>query len=254
MRVALPEAFLKAPLAHRGLHDVTDGRPENSGLAIRAACDAGYGIEIDVQLSADRQAMVFHDYDLDRLTVANGPLRDLSAADLGQLRLNDADAGIPTLVEILDIVSGRAPLLVEIKDQDGAMGPNIGLLENSIAQALAAYEGDVAVMSFNPNSVMRMAELLPQVARGLVTCSYGSKERLPVTVRDRLRDIPDYDAAECSFISHDRRDLDRPRVAALKAAGARILCWTVKSPQEEARARKIAENITFEHYLAPIPA
>ncbi|MFK7762306.1 MAG: glycerophosphodiester phosphodiesterase family protein [Roseobacter sp.] len=254
MSPPLPEAFLKAPLAHRGLHDVKDGRPENSGLAIRAACDAGYGIEIDVQLSADHQAMVFHDYDLARLAAADGPLRDLSAADLGQLRLRGADAGIPTLVEILDIVSGQVPLLIEIKDQDGAMGPNIGPLENSVAQALAAYDGEVAVMSFNPNAVMRMAELLPQIARGLVTCRYGPEERLPVTVRDRLRGIPDYDAAGCSFISHDCRDLDRPRVVALKAAGARILCWTVKSSQEEARARKIAENITFEQYLAPIPA
>ncbi|MEJ2036589.1 MAG: glycerophosphodiester phosphodiesterase family protein, partial [Maritimibacter sp.] len=92
----LPEAFLRLPIAHRAYHDVTDGRPENSRAAIRAAIARGYGIEIDVQLSADGQAMVFHDYVLDRLTGERGPVRQKTAAELGAIPLIGGDEGIPT--------------------------------------------------------------------------------------------------------------------------------------------------------------
>jgi glycerophosphoryl diester phosphodiesterase len=216
---------------------------------------AGYGIEIDVQRSADDEAMVFHDYDLARLAEASGAVRDRSAADLAAVRLRGGAEGIPALPEVLALVAGRVPLLIEIKDQDGAMGPEIGPLEDSVAKAIKAYSGPLAVMSFNPYSVARMAELAPETPRGLVTSAYDPEDwGLPPNVCERLRSIPDYDRAGCCFISHELADLDRPRVAELKASGAHILCWTVKSPSEEAEARKVAENITFERYLAPFPA
>jgi glycerophosphoryl diester phosphodiesterase len=255
MRPALHPDFLTRPLAHRALHDVTDGRPENSRAAIRAACDAGYGIEIDVQRSADNAAMVFHDYELSRLAEATGAVQERSSATLHDIRLRGGSEGIPSLQEVLDLVAGQVPLLVEIKDQDGQMGPNIGALEASVADALRSYAGPVAVMSFNPHAVIEMARLAPNIPRGLVTSSYDPVEwGLPADVCNRLRDIPDYDRAQCSFISHECADLTRPRVAELRDAGARIFCWTVKSPQQEAQARKVADNITFEQYLAPFPA
>ncbi|QJF52811.1 glycerophosphodiester phosphodiesterase family protein [Roseobacter ponti] len=256
MRPPLPDDFLTVPLAHRALHDVTDGRPENSRAAIRAAIAVGYGIEIDVQLSADDQALVFHDDNLDRLARASGPVRAQSGDRLTATELKGGDGeGIPTLAEILALVDGRVPLLVEIKDQDGAMGPGIGPLERAVARGLAGYAGPVAVMSFNPYSVAKMAALLPDVPRGLVTSCYDPTDwRLDPQVCARLRDIPDYDEAACSFISHEWQDLSRPRVQALKSAGAHILCWTIKSPADEAQARRIAENITFEQYRAPLNA
>ncbi len=118
----LPTSFLKAPVAHRGLHDVTDGRPENSSAAIRAAIAAGYGIEIDLQLSSDGHAMVFHDYMLDRLTQDQGPVRARSAAELGKVLLAGCDEGIPDFTEVLEIVGGRVPLLVELKDAAAVAG------------------------------------------------------------------------------------------------------------------------------------
>lgn len=252
---ALDPAFIDIPLAHRALHDVADGRPENSRAAIRAALDAGYGIEIDLQLSADGQAMVFHDYDLSRLTGATGPINARSAAELGQIALRGGTDGIPTLREVLALVAGRVPLLIEIKDQDGAMGPNVGPLEQAAAEALAAYRGPVAVMSFNPHSVAEMARLLPQVARGIVTSAYEPDDwPLSTQICDHLRTIPDYARTGSSFISHEAFDLGRARVADLKQGGARVLCWTIRSPEEEAEARKVAENITFEGYLAQHPA
>ena len=254
MSPALPPDFLHLPLAHRALHDVADGRPENSRAAIRAAIAAGYGIEIDVQSSADDQPMVFHDYELARLADGPGKIGDHRASELVTIPLRGGDETIPTLSDVLDLVAGRVPLLIEIKDQDGEMGPAVGPLETSVAAVLADYGGPVAVMSFNPHAVIKMADLLLDVPRGLVTGSYDSENwGLPAEVCDRLRDIPDYDRAGCSFISHQYQDLNRPRVAELKSAGAKILCWTVKSPVEEAVARKIADNITFEQYLAPFP-
>lgn len=249
----LDASFLTTPIAHRALHDVTDGRPENSRAAIRAAIDAGYGIEIDLQLSADNQAMVFHDYDLPRLAKGTGPVRQRTAKELGAVPLIGGAEGIPTFAEVLELVAGKVPLLVEFKDQDGQMGSAIGPLEEAAAQWLNRYQGPVAVMSFNPHSVARMAQLCPQIPRGLVTSSYDPAAWAPLAteVCDRLRDIPDYERAQASFISHEVADLGRARVAELKADGARILCWTVKSPEVEAQAREIAENITFEQYLAP---
>ncbi len=253
----LPKEFCRVPFAHRALHDVTDGRPENSLAAMRAAIAAGYGIEMDLQLSRDGCAMAFHDYDLRRLTAAQGPVQQRDAAELGRIPLTGGEEGIPTFAEVLELVAGRVPMLVELKDQHGQMGVTDGRLEHAAASDLQAYQGSVALMSFNPNSVMMLAELAPDIARGIVSGAYeiGNKNWHPLRpdTRDRLRGIPDFEAANCSFISHEVTDLDRPRVAELKAGGATILCWTVRSAQQELEARRVADNITFEGYLAEIP-
>ena len=137
MRVPLPAAFLAAPIAHRGLHDRGAGRIENSLSAIRAARDAGYGIEIDLQRSSDGVAMVFHDDTLDRLTDETGPVRARSAAELSHIRLKDSTDTIPTFAEVLAEVAGRVPLLVEIKDQSLVMGETDGRLEAAAARVAA---------------------------------------------------------------------------------------------------------------------
>lgn len=253
---ALPDGFLRVPLAHRAYHDVSAGRPENSRAAIRAAVAAGYGIECDVQLSSDGVAMVFHDYDLGRLTAQKGPVAQQTARALGAIPLLGADDGIPTLAEVLGIVAGQVPLLIEIKDQDGAMGANIGPLEAAVAGALEGYAGPVAVMSFNPHSVSEMARLAPETPRGLTTCAYDADDwpLLNATVRTLLARIPDYDRVGASFISHDARDLTSDVVADLKAKGTPVLCWTIRSPEAETKAREVADNVTFEGYAAALPA
>ncbi len=251
----LPAAFLRAPLAHRAYHDIAAGRPENSRAAVRAAIRARYGIELDVQPSADGLAMVFHDEDLRRLTGKDGAIRAHRAEDLHAIRLLGGDEGIPTLSEILALVAGRVPLLIEIKDQDGRLGPNVGPLERAVAADLAGYRGDAALMSFNPHSVTALAGLAPDRPRGLTTGGFDLRAwpLLPGATRRRLRAITDYDATGAVFISHQANDLGRPRVAALKAQGAAVLCWTIRTPQAEAKARKLADNITFEGYAAHIP-
>ena len=250
--MTLPRAFLDRPIAHRALHDRAAGVIENSLSAVRAAVAAGYGIEIDVQPSRDGVAMVFHDEHLMRLTGTDGPIAGRTAAELQDLRLTGSTDTIPTLTQVLDAVAGRVPLLIEIKDQDGDLGPNLGGLEEATAAALAGYKGPVAVMSFNPHSVAAMARLWPAIPRGLTTSAYTYADWAPVTPAtcDRLRDIPDYGRAGECFISHEARDLSRPRVAEIKATGAAVLCWTIRSAQAEAEARRIADNVTFEGYAA----
>lgn len=251
--VTLPHAFLQTPIAHRGYHDRAAGRPENSRAAFRAAIEAGYGIELDLQPSADNVPMVFHDYDLRHLTGQPGRIRGLAAAQLERIGLLDSDETIPTLAEVLRLVAGQVPLLIEIKDQDGAMGPNVGAMEEAMAIMLMAYRGPVAVMSFNPHSVAVMARAAPGIARGLTTSAFRHTDwpLLPPGVCDRLRGIPDYDRAYASFVSHQASDLENPRLAEIRKQRGKILCWTIRSIQEEVQARKRADNVTFEGYASP---
>ncbi|MCR9126378.1 MAG: phosphodiesterase [Rhodobacteraceae bacterium] len=248
--------FLRLPLAHRALHDAASGCPENSMAAIHAAVQAGYGIEIDVQLTADGHAVVFHDYDTRRLTGQPGPIRQRTLAEACALDLTGGQGQHPPdLPQVLAAVAGQVPLLIEIKDQDGAMGPNVGQLEHAVADAVAHYDGPLAVMSFNPHSVAAFSARAPHVPRGLVTCSYDPAE-WPLTADTcaALREIPDAERLGVDFISHEAADLDRPRVAGIAARGVPVLCWTIRSPQAETAARRHAVNITFEGYRPVVPA
>ncbi|MEL6314891.1 MAG: glycerophosphodiester phosphodiesterase family protein, partial [Pseudomonadota bacterium] len=185
----LPEGFLQAPIAHRALHDAGRGRVENSRAAIEAAMAAGYAIEMDLQLSHDHQAMVFHDYHLDRLTGETGPVLVRDAAELTRIKLGEGEDGIPTFAEALELVAGRVPLLIELKDQHGTLGVTNGALEQAVARALRRYTGPCAVMSFNPNMVAELARLLPDIPRGLVTSEFEGSywAHLPEEVGLRLR-------------------------------------------------------------------
>lgn len=255
MRVPLPAEFLRLPIAHRALHDRKAGRIENSPAAVRAAVEAGYGIEIDLQLSKDGVAMVFHDDELDRLTAEKGPVAHRTAAELGRIGLKGGEDRIPTLAEVLELVGGRVPLLIELKDQTMRLVQTDGALEAATAEALKGYDGAVALMSFNPHCIAHLARLAPERPRGITTAAYDLKGWFPLdrATRAHLRAIPDYDRVGASFISHEAKDLGRPRVAELKAAGAAILCWTIRSAGAEAEARQVADNVTFEGYAAALP-
>lgn len=248
----LPSAFTARPIAHRGYHDKAVGRIENSLSAFASAIEAGYGIELDLQLSRDGVAMAFHDDLLDRLTGDTGPVRDRDAAELGTIALKGSEDTIPTLAQVLDLVKGAVPLLIELKDQHGEMGDTDGRLEQATADALRGYSGPVALMSFNPHMIRRVGVLCPDLPRGLISSAWRKIDdpHVPVDTRARLAGIPDFDAVGASFLSHDVTNLSAPRVEQLKSLGHTILCWTVRSAEQEREARKVADNITFEGYAA----
>ncbi len=246
----LPPDFLRLPLAHRGLHDATAGRIENAPASFAAAIAAGYGIELDVQISADGVPMVFHDYLLDRLTAETGPVRARSAAALAAIPLTGGGC-IPTLSEVLEQIGGRVPVLIEIKDQDGALGAACGPLPEAVGAVLAGYRGPVAAMSFNPHM---LAGVQARAATGWVTDAFAAEDwpGVPARRRAELAALDGFGAAGESFVSCNRLALDRAPIAGLKARGVPVLCWTVRSPVQETAARRFADNITFEGYLPPI--
>ncbi|MFA8385002.1 MAG: glycerophosphodiester phosphodiesterase family protein [Pelagibaca sp.] len=248
----LPSGFLTRPIAHRGYHNKAEGVVENSLSAFAAAVAAHYPIELDLQLSRDGVAMVFHDDTLDRLTSETGPVRARDCAELETMVLKGGSDRIATLSTVLQQVNGAVPLLIELKDQHGAMGETDGALETATLRALDDYAGPVALMSFNPHMVAKVAELSPDTPRGLIGCAWRKIDEPHVSVdrRAELATIPDFDRVGADFLSHDHTNLDSARVEQLKSRGVPILCWTIRSPEQEQQARRIADNITFENYAA----
>ncbi|WP_375260721.1 glycerophosphodiester phosphodiesterase family protein [Palleronia sp.] len=237
--MSLSAKFRERPFAHRGLHDIAAGVVENSVSAFDAAVEADYAIELDVQMSRDGVPVVFHDDTLDRLTARHGQVADLTAEELGTVSLGASADRILTLSAVLDRIGGRVPVLVEIKDQAGRDG-----LPAAVGRDIAAAAGPIAVMSFNPSYIHALEGL--DAPRGLTTCAaddYGPD--LPPETRDRLGRILGW-TPSLSFVSRDHRHLTDPRIAELKAEGAGILCWTIRSQAEADAALRIADQITFE--------
>jgi glycerophosphoryl diester phosphodiesterase len=170
------------------------------------------------------------------------------------LTLTGSDDGVSSLPEVLEIVAGRVPLLIEVKDQDGQLGPAVGALEIAIGKALKGYQGPVALMSFNPNTTRVLAEHCPGIPRGLVTDPFKKDDwpLIPPARRARLALIPDFGPSGASFVSHNLRYLDAAPLRALKARGVPILCWTVRSEEDAKDAYRIADQITFEGFQPPM--
>lgn len=252
----LPQVFLERPIAHRGLHG--EGAPENSLSAFRAAREAGYGAELDVQLSADGRAVVFHDDTLDRMTAERGPVAARTADELAGIALaGGREDPIPTLAQALE-TAGEAPVLVEVKRQPDAEA--LGRLAAAVAEAVAAHPGPAAVMSFDPAAALWFRDHAPEVPRGLVSMDFtrrdrgeGDRDGLTAEERRALADLAAFDAAGCDFASYRWRDLARPAVQALRAWGVPVLCWTTRGPREDAQARELADNVTFEGYRPETP-
>ena len=251
---ALDPAFLKTPIAHRALHDASKGVFENCRSAIIAAIEHGYAIEIDLQLSADGRAMVFHDDTLDRLTDKRGDVSDYTAAELSRIKVGSGQDVIEPLEDILHLIDGRVPLLIELKDQSRQLSQTDGRLEQATIDALSLYHGPVAVMSFNPHMIATMAKLSSDLPLGLTTGSFMDPswgidaERIA-----HLSQIADFDPTRYSFVSHFALELTAPCIQKLREQGTAIFTWTIRSPEAEAIARQTVDNITFEGYLAAHP-
>lgn len=252
----LDPAFINRPLAHRGLHDIKEGRVENSRAAFIAAMTAGYGIELDVQPSLENTPMVFHDYDLARLTGRAGLLAQARYNDLIKTKLTNSVERIAGLGAIMELIGGQTPLLIEVKDQDGALGANIGAVVENIAILADDYAksfgyGTIALMSFNPYVVQALRRFSERLALGLVTDNFLANpewRRVPRSRAARLTAQREIDGLDIDFISHNVSFLDELPIGAARPA-LPVLCWTVKSEVVERAARRVADNITFENYL-----
>jgi glycerophosphoryl diester phosphodiesterase len=217
----------KATYAHRGLHG--EGRVENSPGAFAAAIARGLGIECDVQRSRDGTAMVFHDWELDRLTAEHGAVKARDAADLQRIALGGTNDTIPTLSELLLLVGGQVPLLIEIKSKREV---RFAPLCFAVRRALEGYRGPVAVMSFDPRAVRWFARHAPHIVRGLVVTEEGRR-----TLSGDLRRHISLWQARAEFLAYDVRDLPSRFAGAQRRRGLPLLSWTVRSPDLAKRAR-----------------
>lgn len=223
------------PFAHRGLHG--GALVENSGGAIAAAVAGGYGVELDVQLSRDGEAMVFHDYELDRLTAGLGPVAARTAAELQAIRLNVCDEAMPRLSQALALIGGRTPLLIEVKSPDR----HVARLCAAVAGAVEHYEGPVGVMSFNPEVGGWFARHASHVPRGLVVTESGRRG-----LRGRIERPLALWLARADFLAYDIRDLPSRFAARARRRGLPVYTWTVRSEADRARAAAHADQIIFE--------
>lgn len=244
--MGVPAWLTARPVAHRGFHDRAAGRIENTIPAAEAAIARGFAIECDLQLTRDGVPVVFHDDDLDRLTEATGPVSARTLDELRALAIRGTGARIPTLAELLAAIAGRVPLFAEFKSRfDGDRR-----LEAAAAPLLAAYDGPLAVMSFDPDSVRVLRELLPDLPHGLIADSYTDPEWdfIPPLRRLALRHLASVPALAPDFLAYAVYDLPAEAPLAFHAAGMPLLAWTVRTAADRATAARHADQIIFEDF------
>ena len=231
------------PIAHRGLWR-PDGAPENSLGAFQAACAAGYGIELDVQLSADGEAVVFHDEKLARMTGAEGRLRDHTADSLGELRLAGSDEKIPTLLETLAVIGHRAMVHIELKTPYGEVGP----LEQRVHEVIADHNGPLCLIGFNPYSHAWFADRFPGVLRGLDSYSYDRAPHMEAEQRRAFANLEHVSIARPHFLALGLDMLPSPKAAKLREQGLPVVAWTVREPAQWDRVKAGCDNLIFEGF------
>lgn len=232
----VPDWLTQTLYAHRGLHG--EGVPENSLAAAEAAIERGLGIECDIQRSRDDFPMVFHDWELNRLTSANGDFEQRTADELEGLSLLATDQSPARLPRFLETVAGRAPILIEIKSWPGY---DVERSCACVAASLKDYAGPHAVMSFDPRVPEWFAQQSSATCRGLVgTDSYlNGFEHV-------WRQAEIIEQSQPDFLAIDRRDLARAKAAQWRAKERALLCWTVRTGEQRRDAEALADALIAE--------
>jgi glycerophosphoryl diester phosphodiesterase len=245
----LDAAFLK-PIAHRGLHDLARCRIENSAAAFEAAIDRGYGIECDLRPAACGTPVVFHDETLGRLVDSQEALRAVDAAALKRLRYRADNSRVIEFAELLELVAGREPLLVEIKSEWEK--PDRRFLE-AIAALSKAYRGPLALMSFDPAVMVAIRELAPAIPRGMVSGLYEGQGWWRDKIDDQrafaLSHFLESRPVAPDFYAYDVKALPTPVTRFLREAqGLPLFTWTVRTPEQRRTAERWADAPIFEGY------
>lgn len=245
MTRALPQKnwLAEYKFAHRGLHG--GEIPENSMRAFKEAAAAGYGIELDVHLTRDGVPVVFHDDNLARMTGLNRQISDISSKELSSLRLAGSMESIPLFADVLRMIGGRVPILVEIKSRGRA-----GALEEKTYELLKEYSGLYAVQSFSPYSVMWFCNHAPHVLRGQLSSRFDrldpSVPPLPGYQVFVLKNLLVNSQTKPAFISYDIDSLPIGVVLRLRKKGITVLGWTVRTEEQKNKARQFCDTIIFE--------
>jgi glycerophosphoryl diester phosphodiesterase len=247
-------AFLR-PIAHRGLHDTGAGRIENTAAAFAAAIEKGYGIECDLRPARGGLPVVFHDETIARLTGGDGRVADLGLSQLQALRTTVGGHGVLTFEDFLALVGGRVPLLVEIKSEWDP--PDIAFLAE-IARRSLDYRGDIALMSFDPDTMTVMRELATEIPRGIVSGGYKDEhgetwwpDRISPERAERLANLLESGPVAPSFYAYHVASLPTPVTRyAREVCGLPVFAWTVRTADDRAVARAHADAPIFESFDA----
>ena len=232
-----------APFAHRGLHGPKAGHVENSLSAFRAAMAKGHGFELDILLSKDNKAMVFHDIDLERLTGRTGRIDDYTAEQLlSDFTLSGSQDIIPTLARLLSTTDGHYPVLVEIKGDQGRPDDSA----KAVYKDIQNFEGSLAVMSFYPDIIRWFQRNAPQIPRGLVATTRNDGEMADdyFTADGQISLIEEL---AVDFIAYDIQALPNAVTEYCRAKDIPVLTWTVRSMDLYQKARQHTDNIIYEN-------
>jgi glycerophosphoryl diester phosphodiesterase len=243
-----PGWLTSRPVAHRGLHDRAHGVIENMPGAISAAVAGNFSIEVDLQLSADGEAMVHHDHRLGRLTIGEGALLDKTAAELKQVRFKDTDERMMTLGDLCALVGGRVALVIELKSHfDGDRRVVARTIE-----ILKSYGGPAAVMSFDPDKVLALRQMMPELPRGIVAQRrYDDGEWLTLSPAQRrgMLQLRHAFSTRPHFVAYSVNQLPAPAPwIARHLFGCALLTWTVRTPEQRAIAAAHADQMIFEGF------
>ncbi|WP_425991502.1 glycerophosphodiester phosphodiesterase [Afipia sp. DC4300-2b1] len=249
MAARAPGWLTARPIAHRGLHDRARGIIENMPSAVDAAVAGNFAIEVDLQATADNEAMVHHDYALGRLTQGTGELLSLTAAQLKQVGFRHTAERMMTLGDLCARVAGRVPLVLEVKSRfDGSR-----TLVRRMAEVLTSYSGPVAAMSFDPDQVMALRDLMPGLPRGIVAERHyteGEWTRLPPEKTREMTGLRHAFRTQPHFVSYRVDDLPSPAPwIARNIFGCALITWTVRTPEQRARSARNADQMTFEGFI-----
>jgi len=250
------KAIFARPIAHRGFHNAEDGIIENTPTAISQAVEHDFAIEVDVQETADGEALVFHDYRLDRLAEGSGPVSGQQSAELLRLHMKTGTDRLWLLQDLFDLVDGKVPLIIEIKSlmRRDAQGDFV----RTVCDQVAAYTGPACIKSFDPDMLSHARAHTPSVLRGIVAdgaepgpdyARYGRVDRFI------LRNILHAPRTRPHFISFGVKDLPKAGPSLLRSVfKTPIMCWTVRTREQRDRARRYADQMVFEGFdpdLAP---
>ncbi|MBZ6379533.1 MULTISPECIES: glycerophosphodiester phosphodiesterase family protein [Pacificimonas] len=233
-------ALAAKPLAHRGLHG-PDGPLENTIAAFDSAIAAGFGIELDVQLTAEAGAVVFHDATLDRTAEGSGPVVGYSMSSLSRMKLRGTDENISPLQDVLHHIGGRVPLLIEAKAGDNSPVA----LALAIRRALEGYNGPVGVMSFNPAVSRWYHDHFPKFLNGLVVSEEPDVVGAPWRGSGPAR-LLTMRHSRAKFLAYDVRSLPSRAAARYRGVGRRVFTWTVRSDADVERAAAHADQMIVE--------
>lgn len=229
--------IVKTPIAHRGLHN--EEIPENSLASFENAIKHNYAIEIDLRITSDGRIVVFHDDNLGRMTGSSGYVNKTKLEDIKKLRLGKSAESIPTLEETLELVAGRTPLLIELKNMN-----KIGEMEKAVWAILSKYPGEYCIQSFNPYTLEWFKNHAPQVKRGQLSCFFKGAD-IDAIKKYALKRLWLNKVSEPNFISYNIDDL--PNKYVKKYRDLPLLAWCVRTIEQKEKALKYADNIIFEN-------